>query len=682
MKRKVKMGSMPVQFNEGTYQDITICVTEECNLRCSYCYMYHKNSFKVMNMETAKKAVDFILSLPVKYDACVWNFIGGEPTLEMELVDRITDYIAIRMFELNHPWHYKHAFMISTNGLLYDSDVVQRYFMKHGENAHFAITIDGNKIKHDMHRKRVDGTGSYDKVLNNVKLFMSQHRGDFSTKVTFASADLPLLKDSIVDLWENGISYVAANVVFEDVWKEGDDSIFEEQLKKLADYVIKNSLWDDYSVRFFDPSVGHAVSKLQKQRAYCGTGKMIAVSTDGKLYPCIRFLDFCMDNSNGGYCVGDVENGYCQEKLKPFLVLSTEKSNTDECNDCPVASGCATCVGNNYDYSGGITISKRTTFNCKMHRAQVSANKYFWREYSKKTGRPSRYEINKLEYLKKYGWNVDGQRFIYVLCSDFAVPFCNYNSVGDMVMTFSQICEAATFADENNLIPIYVSNTPEKLPDFIQNTVHVVMYPAKCMYQKSFPLEYCIPVFEDGIVGIDEQTTADACVINLKDSRISELNNFVQRLSTQFRAITINKIGYEKWGVDEVNMYLSELRKVLQHCNKNGVTLNIGKLDEAHNCRAGTYSFSLAPNGKIYACPGFYYTKGKPLGSIKEGVALIEKHKVNCATFCSQCTVFHCNRCPHQSLIQTGDIAVPPNVLCELAQEENKIIEEVMGVLL
>ena len=69
----------------------------------------------------------------------------------------------------------------------------------------------------------------------NIDLWKSQFKG--TTKVTFASDDLPLLKDSILDLWNRGIEDVAANVVFEDVWKENDDKVFESQLKSLADYI-------------------------------------------------------------------------------------------------------------------------------------------------------------------------------------------------------------------------------------------------------------------------------------------------------------------------------------------------------------------------------------------------------------------------------------------------------------
>ena len=93
-----------------------------------------------------------------------------------------------------------------------------------------------------MQRVFPDGSGSYDIIRKNVDLWLTQFDG--STKVTFASDDLPLLKESIIQLLNDGIKDISANVVFEDVWKEGDDQVFEEQLKQLADYIIDNDLYN------------------------------------------------------------------------------------------------------------------------------------------------------------------------------------------------------------------------------------------------------------------------------------------------------------------------------------------------------------------------------------------------------------------------------------------------------
>jgi uncharacterized protein len=69
--------------------------------------------------------------------------------------------------------------------------------------------------------------------------------------VTVSHEDLPHIKESILHLWAIGIKKININCVFEDVWQDGDDIILENQLKELADHIIKNKLYDEYECSFF-----------------------------------------------------------------------------------------------------------------------------------------------------------------------------------------------------------------------------------------------------------------------------------------------------------------------------------------------------------------------------------------------------------------------------------------------
>ena len=44
-EQEVIMGTLDPGYKMGKARMITFCVTEECNLRCKYCYMTDKNSF-------------------------------------------------------------------------------------------------------------------------------------------------------------------------------------------------------------------------------------------------------------------------------------------------------------------------------------------------------------------------------------------------------------------------------------------------------------------------------------------------------------------------------------------------------------------------------------------------------------------------------------------------------------
>jgi len=86
----------------GIAKSITFIVTKDCQLACKYCYLVGKNTKERMPWEIAKQAIDYIFDNEREFpeESVVWDFIGGEPFLEIGLIDRICDYIKIEMFGL------------------------------------------------------------------------------------------------------------------------------------------------------------------------------------------------------------------------------------------------------------------------------------------------------------------------------------------------------------------------------------------------------------------------------------------------------------------------------------------------------------------------------------------------------------------------------------------------------
>ncbi|MDE7136489.1 MAG: radical SAM protein, partial [Muribaculaceae bacterium] len=73
-----------------------------------------------------------------------------------------------------------------------------------------------------------------------------------------------------------------------------------------------------------------------------------------------------------------VNDGIDKNKLRPFLSLDRTTQSPQKCIDCEVASGCAWCQGENYDAADTDTVYQRSTAICKMHKARVRANNYYW----------------------------------------------------------------------------------------------------------------------------------------------------------------------------------------------------------------------------------------------------------------------------------------------------------------
>ncbi|HIX85125.1 MAG TPA: radical SAM peptide maturase, CXXX-repeat target family [Candidatus Parabacteroides intestinigallinarum] len=373
-------------WEDGRARNITFIVTKECQLACKYCYLVGKNSKERMSFDTAKEAIDYILLNKELFpeQSVIFDFIGGEPFLEIDLIDKICDYIKVSLYEKGHIWFNSYRFNFSTNGLMYDDARVQRYIHKNYQHLSIGITIDGTRKKHDLNRIYKNGKGSYDDVVRNIPLWLKQFP-NASTKVTISSDDIPYIKESVLHLYELGITEVNINCVFENVWKEGDANLFEDQLIQLADVIIDDDLYEKYTCSFFQENIGRPLDCTLQNENWCGAGRMLAIDAQGNFYPCTRFAQYSL-REKPAIIIGNIKEGINKNKLRPFLSLDRCTQSTQECINCEVAEGCAWCQGENYDAADTNTIYQRSTAICKMHKARVRANNYYWNRLNYKLG--------------------------------------------------------------------------------------------------------------------------------------------------------------------------------------------------------------------------------------------------------------------------------------------------------
>lgn len=353
---------------------VVFIVTQECQLRCNYCYLVGKNNRGKMTWETAKQIADFLMSLPVVENEVIFDFIGGEPLLEIELMTKISDYLVKRMKEIDHPWLNNYSFRFTTNGLNYFSHKVQEYIVKYKDRLSVQISIDGTKRKHDLNRKFSNGEGSYDQLLPNVKLWLEQFGNKATSFTVISHEDLPYLSESLIHQIELGIKKIGASLVVEDIWKNGDDAIFEKELMKVADYIIENRLWNSFTLSLFTKELG---SKEKEDHIFPCGNPMYVFDSKGKIYTCVRFVDFSL-RDKAHRVIGNVYTGIDYNKIRPFLSFSRKSCYPSKCLECNVSTGCRWCPAENYDSSNTGTIFQRTTTVCQLHKANVRIKNYFW----------------------------------------------------------------------------------------------------------------------------------------------------------------------------------------------------------------------------------------------------------------------------------------------------------------
>ena len=386
----------PVGTEKILTQTVTFQVTDDCNLACKYCYQTHKGK-KKMSFDTAKKMIDLLLTgekgmgdyiNPIRSPGLIIDFIGGEPLLEVGLIDRICSYTIGRMIELNHPWLMKTMFSICSNGVCYFEPEVQKVLQKWNNRLSFSVTVDGNKELHDSCRVFPDGRPSYDLAIAAAKDWMNKG-GYMGSKVTIAPANVMHTYDAITHMIELGYNEINANCVYEEGWKPVHATVFYDQLKKLADYILEHNLdmEKDYYISLFEEKYFRPKQEDDLENWCGGNGVMLAVDPDGIIYPCLRYMESSLAGQQEPYSIGDVDRGICQCDCHKCRVECLKKvdrrtQSTDECFYCPIGEGCAWCTAYNYQVFG--TPDARATYICDMHKARALGNIYFWNRYYKK----------------------------------------------------------------------------------------------------------------------------------------------------------------------------------------------------------------------------------------------------------------------------------------------------------
>lgn len=127
----------------------------------------------------------------------------------------------------------------------------------------------------------------------------------------------------------------------------------------------------------FQKNIGHPLNSTLQNENWCGAGRMLAIDSQGNFYPCTRFAQYSL-REKPAIIIGNITDGINTNRLRPFLSLDRCTQSSQKCIECEVAEGCAWCQGENYDAADSDTIYQRSTAICKMHKARVRANNYYW----------------------------------------------------------------------------------------------------------------------------------------------------------------------------------------------------------------------------------------------------------------------------------------------------------------
>lgn len=109
-------------------------------------------------------------------------------------------------------------------------------------------------------------------------------------------------------------------------------------------------------------------------------------------------------------------------------------------------------------------------------------------------------------------------------------------------------------------------------------------------------------------------------------------------------------------------------------------------LSEMNNCNAGVNTITLAPNGKFYICPAYYYENpDNSVGDIDSDLEIPNQqlYRIQNAPICRTCDAFHCKRCVWLNQKMTLEVNTPSHEQCLLSHIErnaSKILYEELKV--
>ena len=330
--------------------NITLMISQACNLRCVYCYgeggEYSNKGY--MDFDTAKAAVDWLMENSPEDQSISITFFGGEPLLSFELMEEIVEYANHKALEKKRTIKYT----MTTNGLLIN-DKVEKFLLEH--NIYTQISMDGTKETQDANRYYDNHKGCYDDVLYHTESLRKKNK--LGVRATISPKDLDLVKN-IEHLVLLGFSKVS--------WANASNLMNEEDFEKLklSNHVLMNHFYELINNGDFEKAkkynmitkflnrIDNPTPKLRS----CGAGRhMIAVDIKGDIFPCHRFVGI------EEFKLGNIKNMKISEANKLPIYQQLGIHHFPECVKCEVQGLCGgACINENYYDTGNITMPSKT----------------------------------------------------------------------------------------------------------------------------------------------------------------------------------------------------------------------------------------------------------------------------------------------------------------------------------
>lgn len=348
-------------FNEVYQLDsITLNVTNNCNLSCSYCFEHNKSIHKdMMDPKDAIKIIETVYSsryINSRFNSSFTiNFFGGEPFLNWPAIKAIVDYCTENNLDVNYG--------ITTNLTILTDEMIE-YIDNY--NLQLLVSIDGIKEIHDRNR-----SNSFDKVYSNLQKLKNKDLLIYvEARMTILPEDAASMFQSVKFLIDFGIDCICPMPVTDVEWNDEELEAYKLNFDNIVNYFITNSNKENYkrniSIKNVNDMLISVLAPEVSDEMLCSifSNRWCAIDTNGDVYPCHQ-LPTSTPEIRDKNRIGNVFTG-----VEENMILKDPKKVSyykDECENCNAKGNCkGGCPQENYRLNN--RDDEPSEAYCKLHK--------------------------------------------------------------------------------------------------------------------------------------------------------------------------------------------------------------------------------------------------------------------------------------------------------------------------
>lgn len=270
-------------------------------------------------------------------------------------------------------------------------------------------------------------------------------------------------------------------------------------------------------------------------------------------------------------------------------------------------------------------------------------------------------------------------KYLIVMLSEGSVPFCHHepSQKKEGLISAADLRAAILLGMRENLSIQFVypdSELPQELEEIVETIDHVKIKPYPSAKED---------ILVADISALPLKADNETVVVRASVAELSERATEIEDMIFRHKRVNIILKEPEKEGENDARAYaaflerlvdfiLSEVKSGKELPQLNLLTDRI-LLDEMNNCGAGDESVTIAPDGKLYVCPAFYYDGSEPV-AWKDGEGLQmpnpQLYRLDHAPVCRECDAFQCHRCVWLNRKKTLEVNTPGHLQCVLSHLE------------